>query len=342
MLGLCFDDNGRYIGWSTLFNYSSEEALRASEYLPAPQKTVYNKVNSGFGLDNYLQLIKQQHKFIREAQAVLREDPNNIEAQNKLNSAQQLLDTTGLDLNPYIQSILNATNEVDKINGYVKILEAINTIAFNKRANVYYTIQTADKVIQKLIQHEFTELPSQILSNANKNFISSHVQNVIQDLENMISAYQPVEMEDLRDASNLSPKGQKQAQMTMLNPTTKMFMQYANITGKNVVGISANGIKGSFMWYYYINDTLHNPSILDIDKKLNYARFNFHTNRLIGRSTGKIEERTINTLADINTIGVDSEILAQLGDRLESKVPVDNAGSQLVSASTDSLKFQTF
>lgn len=338
MLGLSFDDNGKYIGWSTLFDYSSQESLSVSEYLPAPQKTVYNKVDTGYDLNNYLQIIKESNKIIRDVRRILDGDPNNEEAQNQLNTAQQTLEQSGLDLNPYITEILQANNIIDSLRGYIKILTAINTIARDKRANIYYTVENAQEVIQKLREHEFTKLPTQLLSDANKNFIASHIQNVIQDLENMIAAYQPVEMEDLRDASNLSPKGQQQSQMTLLNPTTKLFMQYANITGKNVVGIAANGIKGSFMWYYYINDILHNPTIIDIDQKLNYARFEFTTNRLIGRSTGNLEQVTLNTLSDINTVGVDPEILVRLGNRYTSKIPVDNTGSQLVSASTDNAK----
>ena len=338
MLGLSFDDNGKYIGWSTLFDYSSQESLSVSEYLPAPQKTVYNKVDTGYDLNNYLQILKESNKIIRNARRILDGDPNNEEAQNQLNTAQQTLEQSGLDLNPYITEILQANNIIDSLRGYIKILTAINTIARDKRANIYYTVENAQEVIQKLREHEFTKLPTQLLSDANKNFIASHIQNVIQDLENMIAAYQPVEMEDLRDASNLSPKGQQQSQMTLLNPTTKLFMQYANITGKNVVGIAANGIKGSFMWYYYINDILHNPAVIDIDQKLNYARFEFTTNRLIGRSTGNLEQVTLNTLSDINTVGVDPEILARLGNRYTSKIPVDNTNSQLVSASTDNAK----
>ena len=206
MLGLSFDDNGKYIGWSTLFDYSSQESLSVSEYLPAPQKTVYNKVDTGYDLNNYLQIIKESNKIIRDVRRILDGDPNNEEAQNQLNTAQQTLEQSGLDLNPYITEILQANNIIDSLRGYIKILTAINTIARDKRANIYYTVENAQEVIQKLREHEFTKLPTQLLSDANKNFIASHIQNVIQDLENMIAAYQPVEMEDLRDASNLSPK----------------------------------------------------------------------------------------------------------------------------------------
>jgi hypothetical protein len=35
-MGLCFDTNGKYVGWSNLFDYSTDETLAASEYLPMP------------------------------------------------------------------------------------------------------------------------------------------------------------------------------------------------------------------------------------------------------------------------------------------------------------------
>jgi hypothetical protein len=35
-MGLNFDDNGLYEGWSDLFNYDTIETLNASEYLPMP------------------------------------------------------------------------------------------------------------------------------------------------------------------------------------------------------------------------------------------------------------------------------------------------------------------
>ena len=72
----------------------------------------------------------------------------------------------------------------------------------------------------------------------------------------MIGAYSPIEMEDFRAASEYSPKGESASQMTLLNPATKLLMQYQNITGKNVIGIAANGEKASFMWHYYINDVI--------------------------------------------------------------------------------------
>lgn len=40
-MGLCFDTNGKYVGWSNLFDYSSIDTLQASEYLPMPKHVKY-------------------------------------------------------------------------------------------------------------------------------------------------------------------------------------------------------------------------------------------------------------------------------------------------------------
>ena len=37
-MGLCFDTNGKYIGWSNLFDYSDDKTLDDSEYLQINQK----------------------------------------------------------------------------------------------------------------------------------------------------------------------------------------------------------------------------------------------------------------------------------------------------------------
>ena len=45
VMGLCFDTNGKYVGWSNLFDYSTDETLAASEYLPMPQKIRHTVIN---------------------------------------------------------------------------------------------------------------------------------------------------------------------------------------------------------------------------------------------------------------------------------------------------------
>ena len=59
MLGHEFDENGNYIGWSSLFNYNTLEELHASENLPYPDPTrIYEKSNDGIDITEYVNNIK--------------------------------------------------------------------------------------------------------------------------------------------------------------------------------------------------------------------------------------------------------------------------------------------
>jgi hypothetical protein len=60
-----------------------------------------------------------------------------------------------------------------------KLLNDINSISDKVddrfRANLYYTIEGANKIVQELRDHEFTDIPKGLQEDANKNFISSHI-----------------------------------------------------------------------------------------------------------------------------------------------------------------------
>ena len=53
-MGLSFDGNGRYVGWSNLFDYSSEKAIKASESLPMPKKIKYTVCQDGVNIDSFV------------------------------------------------------------------------------------------------------------------------------------------------------------------------------------------------------------------------------------------------------------------------------------------------
>lgn len=283
IMGLSFDGNGRYVGWSNLFDYSSLETIKASEYLPMPKKKVYEVAPDGVNIDSF------------------------------------------------VVNILGATDVVSRINGYVELLNYLND---NNITKIIYTVPEGAEVVQAIRTHEFTKVPYSLQEEASKNFISSHIQNTVQNLRNMIGAYSPIEMEAFRAASEKSPKGEQASKMTLLNPSTKLLMQYQNITGKNVIGIAANGEKASFMWHYYINDVLRNPT----PEKVKYSQFSFVTTRLQGRNSGNIQPQEVNTLPDVNFEGVNPELMAQYGIKMSGDITVDLMISQILSAATDNAK----
>ena len=96
MMGFSFDDNGKYIGWSPLFDYSSLKTLQASENLPFPTgKLVRSDVN-GADVSKLL-----------------------LNINNALNDADRI--NKYADLLLYINS-----NKIDSINASPEVVDIIN------------------------------------------------------------------------------------------------------------------------------------------------------------------------------------------------------------------------
>jgi len=68
-MGLAFDDNGQYIGWSSLFNYNSIDTIKASEYLPLPKNGVVIE-ESEIGVD-----VSEEAAIITKAREILDNSP---------------------------------------------------------------------------------------------------------------------------------------------------------------------------------------------------------------------------------------------------------------------------
>ena len=289
-MGLSFDGNGRYVGWSNLFDYSSLETILASEKLPMPQGKTFIKAESGTDISEYLKRLS-----------------NNPDAVQRLEIYAELL------------------NDLYKHNK--------DEVRISLTYQDDYT-DLFNEAVSQLNIHEHTNIPANLREDASKNFISSRIQSTVQNLRNMIAAYTPVEMEDFRAASENSPKGNESQQMTMLNPATKLLMQIQNITGKNVTGITANAMKASFMWHYYINDVIRNLT----EDNFNYINFSFKTSRIHQRSKGEPVEQEINTLPDVNFEDSQELFNKWQPNRIQGNIPVDSMNSEFMSASTDNAK----
>ena len=316
-MGLAFDDNGQYIGWSSLFNYNSLETIKASEYLPLPKNGVIIQ-NSEQGID-----ISEDVKIIQEARQILENSPE--------------------------PKLINEW-ESKKVLAYARILNKLGDGNLVKGAD--------DKTLEDLNNHNATRLPADLKAAALRNFISVHIQNTIQNVRNAADSYVPVDMEDLRKAADNSPKGAESLEITLMNPLSVYTMQYQNMTGKNVIAISATGQKGAFMWMYYLNDTIRSAKegidytvsetgeVIPIENTdFAYSRFQFTTDRIAGRSkvvnnVSQMHQVTSTTLPDVNTENLqDLNLIKYIeSGKLHSGIPIDIMISQMISAATDNAK----
>ena len=200
MLGHEFDDNGVYLAWSSLFDYTSLDTLHASENLPFPKGRIYQKTDNGIDINNYVEAI-------------------------------------------------NSTIGVDKINNIAKLLKFLN-----KQNSFNITYNGDNTILNLLNQHEATYISPLKKVAVLKNFISSHIQKQIQGIKNMMAAYSPIEMTELQEASEKTPKAITSSGLSALNPAMVAVMQNQNMVGKNVVGIAANGQKANLMWIYFFEN----------------------------------------------------------------------------------------
>ena len=164
IMGHSFDDNGVYIGWSNMFNYSNIETLRASEQLPMPTGKRYSINEQGFDITNI---------------------------------------------------------EYDTLEGVAKINKLIEVLNYLNSNNITSLKASNDnKLLQDIISHEATKLPHTLKLESFKNYISSHIQTVVQDVRNAMMAYTPVAMDEIRYASeHFSTKGSTAREMTLYNPS---------------------------------------------------------------------------------------------------------------------------
>ena len=316
IMGLAFDDNGQYIGWSSLFDFNDLDTIKASEYLPLPRNGV-KIYNSEGGVD-----ISEENTIITQADAKLKKE---------------------LDANSISKF------KVARMKAYVSI--------FNKLGDKTYVKGASQEVLDNLNRHNDTKLPAEIKAQALRNFISVHIQNTIQNVRNAADAYIPVDMEDLRDAADNSPKGAEALEITLMNPLSIYTMQYQNMVGKRVIAISATGQKAAFMWTFFTNEAIKNAKEgVDYIKtedgievipnsKLAQSIFNFTTSRIAGRSkvvdgVPQLQEVTTSTLPDINIEGITDPLLINYlqSNKLTARIPVDILISQMISAATDNAK----
>lgn len=333
IMGYEFDDNGRYVGWSDLFDYSGIDELRASEYLPIPDGVKYEKRDNGFDISEQI---------------------TNIAS--KATKAEKL--RAYADLLAELQD-QGTTKVKDDRFTYVTWNETIPE-------------EVANEVLSNLNLHSQTYLSPQKIEKCLKNSVSSSITNIIQNLRNMDQAYSPIEMETVRDSSKQSPKGNKSDRMTLLNPLTKFLMQEQNMVGKGVIGITAVGEKVFFNVSHYWNEGIRSrderwikslqfsqtfnriqgrsKKAITSVKKTTLANVNFESvedMRLrfenLSAVDDQLREKYMITDEDIQQQNekwklYKDELVSIARSRQESDVYADDIISQLLSAATDNAK----
>lgn len=305
MLGNEFDGNGLYQGWSPLFNYSYMEA---SKKLPFPT-----------GIE--IGMPKQFEK--------------------------------GIPIEEYVQEYkrLNETNDEEgKINLYNKLIRFINTqtpkYSNDLEKNVVLIAKFDDD--NMWIRRHLVDIVNghntykNNLDNTEaklKNFISNKLQRIIQGTSNFIGSHAPITMDYLHEGANAS--SHKSQEWTTMNPGYIPLMQTQAMVGKKGVGIAANGQKASFIWKYWMTDSINNNNPY---KEFVNFKPDFYVSRIEGRfgfskyGVGSIQDKYIKRLPDINMYNASEEDKLFYEYNENHYIPSDQMSSQMISAATDNAK----
>lgn len=143
MLGHEFDDNGIYLGWSSLFDYSSIDSLHASENLPFPKGRIYIRSNNGIDINSYVQAILQSEGI---------QKINNIAKLLKFLNRQENLQITydGDD------SIVNLLNQHEST--YIAPINKVATLKNFISSHIQKQIQATKNMMAAYSPIEMTDL----------------------------------------------------------------------------------------------------------------------------------------------------------------------------------------
>lgn len=310
LLGYSFNRNGEYIGWSNFFDYDSIESLKISEKIPYPTG----------------EELKIEHEPVKD---FIKPSPNDTQAffeyQNKLENynkaTKKVLDKFN-EIKPYIDELvvdngklsLSVDNkelfpevQLDNLRKLVKVLKIIesdnSTIYIPKEAyadsefkrKVDYFKKRIDEHNLYINTHKYLE------EDTAKNMIASTVSQISLDPSNLIQAQSSVDdmTVPLKTIANESPYGSKDKRNAPGNSVIYPQVLVNNMTGKDVIAISASqGLKCFYALTQYYNTVLNNGNSKQLNRLLFYKKIGNTEARLLANAWIKDSSKLKNTNND--------------------------------------------
>lgn len=320
IMGQSYDSNAIYVRWSPFFDYTSLNTLTASKAIPVPKGVRISISNEGIDLTKEINDLFLSGKIDTIT-------PAGEPAERAVLTTDGMTEAEKLK---FLKNFIDLVRKVERANGQ---------IAYNGELNP----QQLKVVENTLIRHEQFPIPAAVAEAAYKNVASANIFAVSHDIRNRDQAYTAIAMNLMRKAADNSPKGEQAAKLNMLNPLTKYIMQYQNLVGKDVIGITANGEKFWFNVYYYWTHVLS----MGTEEDMKYLQFNQTLNRVQDRGKSKqfeiiCSQRTVTHIPDLNirdTV-IKERLMTMFGATEDSMAYryTDQLISQLLSAATDNAK----
>lgn len=221
VMGFSITDNGKL---QTMSNLQNEDGITIDmvNALPKPNGIEYSESNDA-NIVISLQELQQVTKALREDLI-----PNIGGIQRSLEPLIRILNSgeSTIKFQPFI------SNDLTTINNYNRA----------KR-----------KFMRMLNKHSLTKLNNYNIEQALKNQVVQRALDITLDPRNQINLQIPIVMTQIQDAAKKSSMGRDEKYLSSFNPYTKYMMQYQNMVGKQVIGISAVSMKVKFAIETYMD-----------------------------------------------------------------------------------------
>lgn len=124
-----------------------------------------------------------------------------------------------------------------------------DTITFSSNIST----EDVNNYISTLNRHSTTRLSPRQRETALKNSVVHKIHNLLRHARLQPAAHNPISIEAFRELTKRSTLGNREKTMTSDTPSVKYIMQEQNMTGKDVIGITAVGMKVFFATTTFVN-----------------------------------------------------------------------------------------
>lgn len=345
MISYFFDDNGKFIKWSPLISLNNIEELNNSTRLPIPNGTHILSANDiNFKSDDPDFKQNYTRDITDNLIAILSAKDNS----QKISAYADLIDY--LDSNAGIAKFKPKDGELESQESPIifyeynedRLINAINLIYNSVNSSPEIVKEKVKQILSVVDKHEQYNIPEVFKERALQNANSAKIHIIINDFSNINAANTPINMKDAQKATDRR-QGQTKV-MNLWNPAVSSKMQVENQTGRNVIGIAANGEKAFFTLYYYFTESYRKLKDGLFDPQLaRFLSFKKQFSRIEGRwnaddpklnnPSEKLSKLKLSTKTKIANLNF--ELTGQSND---IDFEVDQMISQLLSAATDNAK----
>ena len=201
-------------------------------------------------------------------------------------------------------------------------------------------IDKFNDIMRDVITHSKSKRSDKEKEHALRNQVLAAARRIMNDPASQLNAYTPIAMSEPRAAAELNTAlGSKEKEMTLDNPGSIFIMQKQNMSGKEVIAMTATGIKSYFIVTTYFNTLANNLNKLlrqyidnpsqelgnEIVSILNEITFD-------GKLDGK-EHPVLRTFANINFYET-KKLLSELVQKTDSGIIYYNTEYQENQANT--------